>query len=164
MRLMGLDIGERRIGIAFASFLDHPGLGAVAASEVQLRIWGLAPPMVMPAGFLLIENKAKAAKDLADMAHEEEVAGVVIGVPLRGGQESRQSQKIREFAALFRAELDERIPIFFWDESLTSFGASHLLRDAELKHSGQKAKGRVDSVAATLILKSFFEHWQGKMP
>jgi putative Holliday junction resolvase len=163
MRLMGLDIGEKRIGIAYANFLDHPGFGALAAPSVELTWWGLNPPLIVPGGILVVKDRESSIRDLKDLIEEESVEVIVIGLPLQDGLETRQAQKIKKYAE----GLIEKLPnhkFFFWDEALTSFSASFLLRDADLKHSGQKKKGRVDSVAATIILKSFCEHWQSKMP
>jgi putative transcription antitermination factor YqgF len=161
MRLMGLDIGERRIGIAYANFLSGSGIGS--AIEVRLSFYGLSTPLIVPGGFLLVQNREESIQDLADIVREEGVSGIVAGVPLRDGNETKQSEKIRAYCEELKAKAGDT-PFYYWDESLTSFGASFLLRDAELKHSGQRTKGRVDSVAATLILKSFCEHWQAQKP
>lgn len=143
---MGLDVGERRIGLAYANFLE------------------MGSSIVVPGGFLLVNNKEGALTDLADLAEEEGVAAVVAGLPLRNGEETSQSKKIKAFLAELQPRLPEGVQIFVWDEALTSFASSHLLRDAELKHSGQKAKGRVDAVAATLILQSFVDAHRGHLP
>jgi len=141
-RVLGLDIGERRIGFAFGNVLS------------------VGSSMVVPGGFLLVENEAQALKQVKELIEEEGPDTLVIGVPLVDGAESRQSEKIRKFAAQIRAQFPE-LPMHFWDESLTSYSAGKALVSAELKHSGQAKKGRVDALAASLIVQSFLDARRG---
>jgi putative Holliday junction resolvase len=138
-RILGVDIGERRIGLAFASVI------------------GVGSSMVVPAGFLLVNSEEQALKDLADLVEEERANAVVVGVPFVNGLETRQSQKVVAFARLLRARLPESVEMYGWDESYSSTAAQSLLVDAELKHSGRAKRGRVDAVAASLILQSFVD-------
>ncbi|MGH7443035.1 MAG: Holliday junction resolvase RuvX [bacterium] len=139
-RVLGLDIGERRIGLAFSSTLS------------------VGNSLVLPAGFLLVDaGEDKALADLCDLAAEEGVGAVVVGVPYVGGLETRQTQKVLAFATRLRAVLPEKVEMFGWDESYSSASAQSLLVDAELKHSGKAKRGRVDAVAASLILQSFVD-------
>ena len=141
-RVLGLDVGERRIGFAFGNVM------AVGSS------------IVVPGGFLLIQNEADALKQLKTLIEDEGPDTLVIGVPLINSAETRQSEKIRRFAAQIREAFPE-LPMHFWDESLTSFSAGQALVGAELKHSGQAKKGRVDAVAASLIVQSFLDSRRG---
>jgi putative Holliday junction resolvase len=138
-RILGLDVGDRRIGLAFCSTL------------------GVGSSMVVPAGFLEVRSQEQAVKDLAELAEEEGVGAVVLGMPYINGMENRQTQKVRAFAEILRAALPERIEMFSWDESYSSASAQSMLVDAELKHSGKAKRGRVDAVAASLILQSFVD-------
>lgn len=138
-RLLGLDVGERRIGLAFSSTLS------------------VGSSMVVPAGFLEVRSPEKALKDLADLVDEENVDAVVVGMPYVDGLETRQSKKILEFAKQLRQALPADIEMYGWDESYSSSSAQSLLVDAELKHSGKAKRGRVDAVAAALILQSFVD-------
>lgn len=139
MRYMGLDIGDRRIGIAYANFLS------------------IGTSVVVPGGFLEVRSQAAALRDLAEMAAEESVSAVVVGLPLRDGFESGQCKKIRAFADELRPLLPAEVAMHFWDEALTSVAAGDLLVQAELKHSGKKKRGRVDGIAATLMLQGFVD-------
>lgn len=138
-RVLGLDVGDRRIGLAFSSTLS------------------VGNSMVVPAGFLLVDGEDKALADLRDLAEEEGVGAVVVGMPFVNGLETRQSQKVLAFARRLRQALPERVEMYGWDESYSSASAQSLLVDAELKHSGKAKRGRVDAVAAALILQSFVD-------
>ncbi len=137
---MGLDYGDARFGFAYASTLS---LGTSA--------------MVLPAGFLLQKGTKDVPAAIAEMAEEESVNGIVLGMPYLGGEESPQTKKVIAFAQRLRAVLPERIAIYGWDESYSSTSAQFQLVEAELKHSGKKHRGRVDSAAAALILQSFVD-------
>jgi putative Holliday junction resolvase len=138
-RILGLDVGERRIGVAFSSTLS------------------VGTSMVVPAGFLEVRSESKALEDLRDLAEEEGVGAVVVGMPYVNGLETRQSRKVLAFAKALRGVLPERIEMYGWDESYSSASAQSLLVDAELKHSGKAKRGRVDAVAASLILQGFVD-------
>jgi putative Holliday junction resolvase len=141
-RVLGLDIGERRIGFAFGNVMS------------------VGSSMVVPGGFLLIHHDADVLEQVKGLVEEEQPDTLVIGVPLRDGAETKQSEKIRRLAGLIQEALPE-MPIHFWDESLTSFSAGRSLAQAELKHSGQSKKGRVDAVAASLIVQGFMDSRRG---
>jgi putative Holliday junction resolvase len=138
-RLMGLDYGDARIGIAYASTLS------------------IGSAMVLPAGFLEQKGTKDVPAAIAEMAEEESVNGIVLGMPYLGGEESPQTKKVIAFAQRLRAVLPEKIAIYGWDESYSSTSAQFQLVEAELKHSGKKHRGRVDSAAAALILQSFVD-------
>ena len=138
-RVLGLDVGERRIGLAFASAM------------------GVGSSMVVPAGFLLVQSPEKAIRDLCDLVKEDGVSAVVVGMPYVNGLATRQSDKILALARALRLALPAGIEMYGWDESYSSASAQSLLVDAELKHSGKAKRGRVDAVAASLILQSFMD-------
>ncbi len=137
-RVLGLDIGERRIGFAFGNIM------AVGSS------------IVVPGGFLEVFNDQQAVEQVKELAEEEGVDTLVVGVPLINNEENSQSKKIRKIAQAIHEALPD-MPMFFWDESLTSVAAGQHLVDAELKHSGKSKRGRVDAVAASLILQGFLD-------
>lgn len=144
MRWMGLDVGERRIGLAYANFLEF------------------GTTLVVPGGFLEVQERSKALRDLAEMIDEEGISAVVAGLPLRDGFESAQCQKIKGFLDELKPLLGKGVEIHLWDESLTSVAAGQMLVEAGLKHSkGSRKKGRVDAIAATLILQSFVDAHRG---
>jgi putative holliday junction resolvase len=130
MRLLGVDLGKKRIGLA------------VMDMEV-----GLARPLpVMNA----LAALARDADQVVQAAKKEQATGVVLGLPLDGGEETRMSAVMRRFGG----ELESRgLKVFFVDESLTSREANTAMFEAGLKASQRKK--RLDSEAACLILERY---------
>ena len=137
-RVMGLDIGDRRVGFAFGNRM------------------AMGSSMVVPGGFLEVRSPEDAVKQIAELAKEEEVDAMVVGLPLIQGQDNPQSKKVRALVEALKAKLPD-MDLHFWDETLTSFDAQSLLVGAELKHSGKSKRGRVDAAAAALILQGFLD-------
>ncbi len=133
-RYLGLDVGAKRIGVAVS---DELGL--------------TAQPV------LTLERKRSPRDDLrslARLARRFGVAGIVVGRPLHlSGEASPRSVKTESFAGelgLFTA-----LPIYLWDERLTTREAHQILYEAG--HERQSHRKVVDQLAATLILQSFLE-------
>jgi len=133
-RYLGLDVGNRRIGVAVS---DELGL--------------TAQPV------LTLERKRSSREDmrsLARLARRFSVAGIVVGNPVHlSGDQSPQAAKTQAFAAAL-GELTG-LPIHLWDERLTTHEAHQILYEAG--HARQQHRKVVDQVAATLILQSFLE-------
>ncbi len=132
-RLLGLDVGLRRIGMAVS---DPLGLTAQGIATLARK-----------------NNRT----DLAAFDHvlrEHSIKEIVVGYPLRmSGEEGSQAEKVRAFADLLRDTF--KIPVHLWDERLTSVEANRVLRQADL--SIEKRGKAVDQLAAVLILQSFME-------
>jgi putative holliday junction resolvase len=132
-RILGLDVGSRRIGIAVS---DPLGITAQGLDTLQRR------------------NKRQDFAALEKVIREYAVREIVVGLPLRmSGAEGTQSDKMLEFAADLRKKF--RLPVHLWDERLTSAEANRLLRETEL--SIEKRAKAVDRMAAVLILSSWME-------
>ncbi|MFP4589219.1 MAG: Holliday junction resolvase RuvX [Candidatus Bipolaricaulota bacterium] len=130
-RVLGLDWGTKRIGIA----ISDPS-GAVAHGRESYRRRTL-------------EEDVRFLKELVD---RESVDEIVIGMPVRmRNVEGRQAKRVREF----RSTLEEniQIPITVVDERLTSAEAERVLLEADLSR-GERKKKR-DQLAATLILQRY---------
>ncbi len=133
-RYLGLDIGNRRIGVAVS---DELGLTA-------------QPVLTLERG----RGRREDLRSLARLARRFGVAGIVVGNPLHlSGEESPQAAKARAWAA----ELGEltSLPIHLWDERLTTKEAHRILYAAG--HARQQHRRVVDQVAATLILQEFLD-------
>jgi putative Holliday junction resolvase len=133
-RVLGLDVGSKRIGIAIS---DPLGITAQGLKTLQRQ------------------NKRIDFEKLVQLAREHEVSEVVVGFPLRmSGAEGIQAEKMHRFADELRERL--QLPVHLWDERLTSAEANRLLRETEMsiKRRGQV----VDQMAAVLILQSWMEH------
>ena len=132
-RVMALDLGEKRIGIAI--------------SDPTRTI--ASPHSVL--------NRASRAADFAHYAqliNEQRITLLVIGLPITlGGQEGQRAAWVRDYADGLRDQID--IPITLWDESLSTVAATAALHAQGRR--GRKVKERVDAVAAALILQSYLD-------
>ena len=132
-RVLGLDVGSRRIGIAVS---DPLGITAQGLETLQRR------------------NKRQDLAALDRIVREYGVRQIVVGLPLRmSGAEGTQSDKMQAFAEDLRKRF--RLPVHLWDERLTSAEANRLLRETEL--SIEKRAKAVDRMAAMLILQGWME-------
>jgi putative Holliday junction resolvase len=137
-RYLGLDVGNRRIGVAVS---DELGLTAQPVMTLERR--RSAPGI-----------SRDDLRSLARLARRFGVVGIVVGNPVHlSGEVSPQALKTQTFAA----ELGELsgLPIHLWDERLTTREAHQILYEAG--HARQQHRKVVDQVAATLILQSFLD-------
>jgi putative holliday junction resolvase len=133
-RFLGLDVGNRRIGVAVS---DELGLTAQPVLTLERK-----------------GNRRDDLRSLARLCRRFGVAGIVVGNPLHlEGDAGPQAAKTQAFAA----ELGELtgLPIHMWDERLTSHDAHQILYEAGRKR--QEHKRVVDQVAAVLILQGFLD-------
>lgn len=132
-RILGLDVGSKRIGVAVS---DPLGITAQGLETIHR------------------ENKRLDFERLGKVISDYAVVEIVVGLPLRmSGAEGTQSDKMRQFAD----DLEKRfkLPVHLWDERLTSAQANRLLRETEM--SIQRRGQVVDQMAAVLILQSWME-------
>lgn len=135
MRLLGLDVGDVKIGVAVCDSLE------IAAFPVGL---------VRRVGSLKRDVAAVAA-----LAVEQEAEGIVIGLPLSlNGEIGPQAEKTQGFAKALTNLLP--VPIVLWDESLSSVEAEELLIRRGV--SRVKRRQQIDQTAAALILESYLAH------
>jgi len=137
MRVMALDVGFKRIGVALS---DPLGLTAYPHKIISRK------------------TNRETFEELLRIIEDKSVEKVVIGVPVnRQGEVTKIGEKIKKFAGKFEEFLKERgknIELLFWDEAFTTQQAKEVAR--ELKKSREK----VDDYAAALILKEFLEGLQ----
>ncbi len=133
MRVMGLDVGDKRIGVAMSDALL---LTAQARPTIHRK------------------NVESDIGILRRLAEENEVHEIVVGQPLHmDGRESRQSQKVSRFADELRKVVN--IPVVFWDERLTSFAAEQHLE--EMGMNWRRRREHVDTMAAMIILQNYLD-------
>ena len=131
MRIMGIDYGDARTGVAI--------------SDLLCSIVGSAT--VVPS-----RNTEKALADIVRLVKENEVGEIVVGLPRNmDGSEGSRAQLCREFAD--RVKEETGLPVAMFDERLTTV-QSHNILSAHNYH-GQKRKNTVDAVAASLILEGY---------
>jgi len=135
--VLGLDYGSRRIGLAVS---DEEGLFA------------------FPAGALERTRLEQDLLALGRLIAERGITRVVVGLPLHlSGRSGREADAARAFArALGEAT---RLPVDLLDERWTSREAERALRDAPGRR--KRSRGSVDSVAATLLLRTYLERERG---
>ncbi len=133
-RLLGLDVGAKRIGLAVS---DPLGITAQGLPTLHRR------------------NKRTDLAELERVISGYSVSEIVVGYPLRlSGTPSAQTAHVTGFADELRKKFG--LPVHLWDERLTSAEANRLLRetDMSIRRRGQV----VDQMAAVLILQSFMEN------
>lgn len=132
-RILGLDVGARRIGIAVS---DPLGLTAQGLPTLHRR------------------NRRYDHSELRKMVREYEVSEIVVGNPLRmSGQTGLQAEKMAAFAEQIEQELS--LPVHLWDERLTTAEAHRLLDETGIGDARRKEV--IDKMAAVLILQSFLD-------
>ena len=132
-RLLGLDLGDRRIGVAVS---DELGLTA------------------QPVLTLVRRNLKQDLKSLGRLIRRYGCSAIILGHPLyMSGDVSPQATKTQAFAELLRENF--ALPVHLWDERLTSAEAHRHLHAAGLPASGHREV--VDQVAAVLILQNFLD-------
>jgi len=136
MRVLGIDFGERRIGLALS---DPTGTLASPLPTLKRRA-GKRPPLAT----------------LVGIVQDNQVEALVLGLPLTlRGEESDWTRTVREFGQA----LSERtgLAAHFIDERFTSVRAERAVRSLGLPKSKREQKERVDAAAAILILQSWLD-------
>ena len=132
-RILGLDVGARRIGVAVS---DPLGLTAQGLATLQRR------------------NRRFDLAEIRKLLEEYEVQQIVVGNPLRmTGQSGTQAEKMATFAAQLRQAFS--IPVHLWDERLSTAEAHRLLDETDIRDSRRRQV--IDKMAAVLILQSFLD-------
>jgi len=130
-RILALDVGKKRIGLAVSDELGITAQGIDTLERKRIR---------------------EDLENLKQIAHRWAAKTLLIGKPLHmSGSESRQSEYTREFAGRLHQHLS--LPVVFWDERLTSAEAERMLRTAGA--SLEQRKRAVDRMSAVLLLESY---------
>ncbi|MDO5400422.1 MAG: Holliday junction resolvase RuvX [Eubacteriales bacterium] len=133
-RIMGIDYGDARTG--------------VAVSDLLCSIVGSA--QVVPS-----RNTDKAVADIVRIAGENQVGEIVVGLPRNmDGTEGPRAELCRAFAQRLREATG--LPVELWDERRTTVEAHNIL--SQHNYHGQKRKNTVDAVAASLILEGYLAY------
>jgi putative Holliday junction resolvase len=132
-RVLALDFGKRRIGLAISDRMGWTAQGLPTLTRTRIR---------------------EDLDRLAALAAEREVALFLFGLPLHmSGDESRQAAHVREFAGRLHARTG--LPVEFLDERLTSVEAERVLRSSGI--GIEKRAKAVDKLAAVLLLENYLE-------
>jgi putative Holliday junction resolvase len=138
LRVLGLDVGDRRIGVAISD-----GLGYTAQPLFTLPRTGRKGDL------------KKEVKWIGRLMRKHGATEVVVGNPLHmSGDVSPQAVKVQAFAEALRVELG--VTVHLWDERLTSTEANEILDEAGYARGAERRKV-IDQVAAVVILKGWLE-------
>ena len=132
-RVLAIDLGDKRVGLAVS---DPLGITAQGLDTLQRR------------------GDRVDIEALRATCAEREVASIVVGLPRNmDGSEGPRAQKSRAFAR--RLQEATGLPVFLWDERLSSAEAERVLIEADV--SRQKRKLVIDRMAAQVILQGYLE-------
>lgn len=139
MRKLGLDVGDKTIGVAVSDLLDITAQGVTTIERVGIR---------------------KDASKVLAYVREYECDTVVIGLPLNlDGSDSIQTQKVREFRTMvenkLRSEGLASVKVEWQDERFTTKIAEQILISADVRRENRKKV--IDKQAAVLILQSYMD-------
>ncbi len=133
MRVLGIDFGDKRIGLAIS---DKLCFTAQSLGHYEKK------------------NKKEDKKYFKELVSKYEISEIVIGLPLRlDGSQGQRVDKTKEFAEWLQKTLN--LPIVFWDERLTTKQALKILSQQKMKQ--KKKKNLKDQISATIILSSYLE-------
>lgn len=138
MRVLGLDVGERRIGLALS---DATGL--IATPLLAIERTGLDSDV----------------RQVLEAASNHQAERIVVGVPVSlSGQVGEQARSVREFVRTLRTATALRVDT--WDERLSTVEAERRLREAGGKPS--REHGRLDAASAAIILQAYLDRINSK--
>src|SRR3984957_2361497 len=133
MRILALDHGTKRIGVAISD-----ELGMIA----------------QPLEFVPAEPFEKFLARLNEIIQTKQVGSLIVGMPRNmDGSYGPAATKVREFVAVLKESIT--MPIVFWDERLTSTQANRYLVQANVRR--EKRKEKVDQTAAAILLQSYLD-------
>ncbi len=137
-RILSLDVGKKRIGLAVSDELGITAQGIETLARIRVR------------------DDIAALKQIAE---HWKIHTLLVGKPLHmSGDESRQSEYTREFAERLAKSLN--LPVVYWDERLTSREAERLLREGGA--SLEQSRNAIDRMSAVLILESYLGYLQNE--
>jgi len=140
MRVLGIDYGQRRIGLA----VSDPTATIATPLDTLRRRRGRRPPL----------------KALAEIAVAHGIERIVVGLPLDlSGRETEWTREVRDVGERLAERLD--VPVEFVDERFTSVRAERTIRSLRLPKTRTEEKGRVDAAAAALILQLWLDGRRG---
>ncbi len=132
--ILGLDFGQKRIGLAVGQTLTR-----------------IANPLVT------IKNDGAFWQQLNQQIEEWNINQIVIGLPLTmSGEEQEITRQVKNFSTKIKHKT--LLPVHFIDERLTSFTAERQFKDSRQANlSKAKDKKKIDAIAAQIILQSWFD-------
>ncbi|QOY55126.1 Holliday junction resolvase RuvX [Candidatus Sulfurimonas marisnigri] len=127
MKYIAIDLGLKRIGLAYSAHKD----------------------IVSPLAAVERKNRNQASSDVKKVIEEWEADAVVVGIPLGGSSEDEMRRRVAHFMNL----IDFKGEVFYQDESRSSLEAENMMK-GEIKYIRD---GRVDSLSAMIILQRYLK-------
>ena len=130
VRILGLDVGERRIGVALS---DALGITAQGLETIE---------------------RENALVEISDLIKEHDIKKIIVGMPFNmNGSKGERARLTDDFIALLRCKVG--IEVTTVDERLTTVQGERILLEADL--SRKKRKRSIDRIAAQLILQTYLD-------
>lgn len=131
MRILGIDYGDARVGVAVSDLLGMTAQGVRTIKNTGIK---------------------RLLSELSEVLSEYKPEKIVIGLPKNmDGSEGFRAEATYKFAEKLKTVYDGEI--VFWDERLSSLGAKRYLNETNTR--GQKRKNILDTVAACIILEGY---------
>lgn len=132
-RVLGIDYGSTRIGLSISD-----------------------PLKIIAQPFRTLTNNGTLWEHLNAIVKEHRIRTVVVGMPLNlKGQKGKKAEEVDRFIERLRVETGCEVVV--WDERFTSSIAQQTLLEMGTRKSQRREKGRVDAMAAAVILQSFLD-------
>lgn len=136
-RILGIDYGARRIGIAVSD-----------------------PSKIIAQGITVVENSPQMYNHLRQLINEYNIEKIVIGMPLNlKGEKGNQAGKVEQFIAQLKDNFG--LEVIKIDERFTSRIAQQTIRSLGVSKKSRQIKGKVDQIAAALILQDYLDRQKG---
>ena len=133
-RIIGLDVGEKRIGVAVSDEL------AIAAHPLTV---------------IVRDGLEKDLRKIEEIVQEYSAVGIVVGLPLNmNGTIGESAKRVLSFTDSLKKKFS--VSVETWDERLTTVSSEKVLLEADL--SREKRKKVIDKVAATLLLQCYLDN------
>jgi putative pre-16S rRNA nuclease len=134
VRILGLDVGDVRIGVALCDETETLATGIATLTRVGPR---------------------KDVRAIRDLVRDRGAKRVVVGIPWRlDGSLGPQGEKVMAFVASLRKSLP--VPVETWDERFTTAIAEERLAEAGVRR--RERRSRIDRAAAAVILQGYLDH------
>lgn len=141
MRVLGIDYGDRRIGISIS---DPFGLIAQGLETIEYEV-----------------NIQIPLDRIADIVKTYKVTDIVVGFPRNmNGTVGPRGEKTLEFIDKLKESMEDSISVVIWDERLSTVAANRIMNEVGIKRS--KKKGSVDKVASVYILQGYLDSMKDK--
>ena len=133
MKILGIDYGEKRIGLAVSDPSNMVARSLKVLKRNGTRSW---------------------VKELKLIIDENRIEKIVVGLPVNmNGSLGEKGREVLAFVEVLKKEL--KLPVVTWDERLTTVSAEKLLRQTKL--SREKRKDILDKLSASIILQSYLD-------